>query len=119
MPNGYIIVSRHCRVKQAIKAGLEEIEVLVVDAANDNGAMRSIVENIAREPLNPVDQWRAIKRLEVSDARRLKALDDEDGKLKKHVSARQIHGEVCQILQRLTEVEQEPRGSGGSLAAPP
>lgn len=61
--NGYIIDSGHRRVKQAIKAGLEEIEVLVVDAANDNGAMRSMVENIAREPLNPVDQWRAIERL--------------------------------------------------------
>jgi ParB/RepB/Spo0J family partition protein len=61
--NGYIIDSGHRRVKQAIAAGLEEIEVLVVDAANDNGAMRSMVENIAREPLNPVDQWRAIERL--------------------------------------------------------
>ncbi|MEZ0213207.1 MAG: ParB/RepB/Spo0J family partition protein [Xanthobacteraceae bacterium] len=61
--NGYIIDSGHRRVKQAIKAGFEEIEVLVVDAANDNGAMRSMVENIAREPLNPVDQWRAIERL--------------------------------------------------------
>lgn len=61
--NGYIIDSGHRRVKQAIKAGLEEIEVLVVDAANDNGAMRSMVENIARESLNPVDQWRAIERL--------------------------------------------------------
>ena len=61
--NGYIIDSGHRRVKQAIAAGLDEIDVLVVDAANDNGAMRSMVENIAREPLNPVDQWRAIERL--------------------------------------------------------
>lgn len=61
--NGYIIDSGHRRVKQAIKAGLEEIDVLVVEAANDNGAMRSMAENIAREPLNPVDQWRAIERL--------------------------------------------------------
>ena len=61
--NGYIIDSGHRRVKQAIAAGLDEIDVLVVDAANDNGAMRSVVENIAREPLNPVDQWRAIERL--------------------------------------------------------
>ncbi len=61
--NGYIIDSGHRRVKQAIAAGLDEIEVLVVDAANDNGAMRNMVENIAREPLNPVDQWRAIERL--------------------------------------------------------
>ncbi|KQT04620.1 plasmid partitioning protein [Rhizobium sp. Leaf391] len=61
--NGYIIQAGHRRVKQAIAAGLEEIDVLVVEAANDNGAMRSMIENIAREPLNPVDQWRGIERL--------------------------------------------------------
>jgi ParB family chromosome partitioning protein len=61
--NGYVINAGHRRVKQAIAAGLEEIDVLVDDAANDNGAMRSMIENIAREALNPVDQWRAIERL--------------------------------------------------------
>ena len=61
--NGYLITAGHRRVRQAIAAGLEEIDVLVDDAANDNGAMRFMVENIAREALNPVDQWRAIERL--------------------------------------------------------
>jgi len=61
--NGYIIQAGHRRVAQAIAAGLDEIEVIVRDAANDNGAMRSMVENIAREPLGPVDQWRGIERL--------------------------------------------------------
>ena len=61
--NGYVIQAGHRRVQAAIAAGLEEIEVLVQKADNDNGAMRSMVENIAREPLNPVDQWRGIERL--------------------------------------------------------
>ncbi|MCV9999523.1 ParB/RepB/Spo0J family partition protein [Pararhizobium sp. YC-54] len=61
--NGYLIQAGHRRVQAAIAAGLEEIEVVVSEAANDNGAMRSMVENIAREPLNPVDQWRGIERL--------------------------------------------------------
>jgi ParB family chromosome partitioning protein len=61
--NGFLIDAGHRRIAQAIAAGLDEIEVLVDDAANDNGAMRSMVENIAREALNPVDQWRAIERL--------------------------------------------------------
>ncbi len=61
--NGYIIDAGHRRVQLAIAAGLEEIEILVVDAANDNGAMRSMVENSVREALNPVDQWRGIERL--------------------------------------------------------
>ncbi|MEC9461705.1 MAG: ParB/RepB/Spo0J family partition protein, partial [Pseudomonadota bacterium] len=61
--NGYIIDAGHRRVRLAIAAGLEEIEILVADAANDNGAMRSMVENSVREALNPVDQWRGIERL--------------------------------------------------------
>ena len=61
--NGYTIQAGHRRVKAAIAAGLEEIQVLVTEASDDNGAMRSMVENIAREPLNPVDQWRGIERL--------------------------------------------------------
>ena len=61
--NGYVINAGHRRVKQAIAAGLDEIDVIVDEAANDNGAMRSMVTNIAFEPMNPVDQWRAIERL--------------------------------------------------------
>ncbi|GLR58155.1 hypothetical protein GCM10007919_28800 [Rhizobium indigoferae] len=61
--NGYIIEAGHRRTRMAIAAGIEEIDVIVVEAANDNGAMRSMIENIAREPLNPVDQWRGIERL--------------------------------------------------------
>ncbi|KQS95455.1 ParB N-terminal domain-containing protein [Rhizobium sp. Leaf386] len=61
--NGYIIDAGHRRVTQAIAAGLAEIDVLVAELPTDGGAMRSFAENIAREPLNPVDQWRAIERL--------------------------------------------------------
>ncbi|MEY9491002.1 ParB-like chromosome segregation protein Spo0J [Bradyrhizobium elkanii] len=61
--NGYVIDAGHRRVKQAIAAGLEEIAVLVVERAEDGGAMRSLVETLAHESLNPVDQWRAIERL--------------------------------------------------------
>ena len=61
--NGYVIEAGHRRTRMAVAAGLEEIDVIVVEAANDNGAMRSMIENIAREPLNPVDQWRGIERL--------------------------------------------------------
>ncbi|RWK47808.1 MAG: plasmid partitioning protein [Mesorhizobium sp.] len=61
--NGYVIDAGHRRVRQAIAAGLEEIAVLVVDRAEDGGAMRSLAETLAHEQLNPVDQWRAIERL--------------------------------------------------------
>lgn len=61
--NGFVIQHGHRRVKQAIAAGLEEIAIIVDEAASDGGAMRSMIENTARENLNPVDQWRAIERL--------------------------------------------------------
>jgi len=61
--NGFVIDAGHRRTRLAIKAGLEEIEVVVDEAANNNGAMRSLAENIGHEPLNPVDLWRAIERL--------------------------------------------------------
>ncbi|RUV66100.1 plasmid partitioning protein, partial [Mesorhizobium sp. M5C.F.Cr.IN.023.01.1.1] len=61
--NGYVIDAGHRRVKQAIAAGLEEIAVLVLERAEDGGAMRSLAETLAHEQLNPVDQWRAIERL--------------------------------------------------------
>ncbi|WP_375600377.1 ParB N-terminal domain-containing protein [Devosia sp. Naph2] len=61
--NGFIIQHGHRRVKQAIAAGLEEIAVIADVAADDGGAMRSMIENTARENLNPVDQWRAVERL--------------------------------------------------------
>lgn len=61
--NGYIIDAGHRGVRLAIAVGLENIEILVVDAANDKGAMRSMVENSVREALNPVDQSRGIECL--------------------------------------------------------
>lgn len=61
--NGLMIENGHRRRDGAITAGLAEIEVLVKEAANDNGAMNSMVENYAREDLNAVDQWRGIERL--------------------------------------------------------
>ncbi|RWG20929.1 MAG: plasmid partitioning protein [Mesorhizobium sp.] len=61
--NGYVIDAGHRRVRQAIAAGLDEIAVLVIERAEDGGAMRSLAETLAHEQLNPVDQWRAIERL--------------------------------------------------------
>jgi len=61
--NGFVIDAGHRRVRQAIAAGLEEIAVLVIERAEDGGAMRSLAETLAHEHLNPVDQWRAIERL--------------------------------------------------------
>ena len=51
------------RVRLAVQAGLAEIDVLVIDPKTEGGLMRELVENVARESLNPVDLWRSIERL--------------------------------------------------------
>ncbi|MEH6952871.1 ParB N-terminal domain-containing protein (plasmid) [Nitrobacter sp. NHB1] len=61
--NGFTIEIGHRRVAQAIAAKLDEIEVLVADPDAEKDALRSLVENVARESLNPVDLWRRIERL--------------------------------------------------------
>lgn len=61
--NGFVIEIGHRRVAQAIAAKLDEIEVLVADPDQEKDALRSLIENVAREALNPVDLWRRIERL--------------------------------------------------------
>lgn len=61
--NGYYIQYGHRRVTQSIAAELVEIEVLVADPEDDKDALRALVENVAREAMNPVDLWRSIERL--------------------------------------------------------
>lgn len=61
--NGWVIDAGHRRSRLAIAAGLEEIDAIRIDPPGDKAGMRSLVENIAREVLNPVDLWRAIERL--------------------------------------------------------
>ena len=58
-----IIQCGHRRVAQAIAAELDEIRCSSPDRRCGHDAMRALVENVAREPLNPVDLWRSIERL--------------------------------------------------------
>ena len=52
------------RVKAAITAGLEAIDVLVCTADEAADAMRAVAENLIRASMSSVDIWRAIERLE-------------------------------------------------------
>ena len=62
--DGLEIVYGERRARGAIAIGLEAIDVLVDDRNEADQAMAAIVENVVRAPLSPVDQWRAIDRLE-------------------------------------------------------
>ena len=52
------------RVKAAITAGLEAIDVLVCTPGEAADAMRAVAENLIRASMSSVDIWRAIERLE-------------------------------------------------------
>ena len=64
--DGLEIVLGERRVKGAIATNLATIEVLVVEANMSDHAMATLVENVVRAPLSPVDQWHAIDRLEAA-----------------------------------------------------
>ncbi len=60
---GYEIVAGERRVRAARKVGLEQIPALVRDYADSDVIVLSLVENIQRDDLNPIDKAIAYKRL--------------------------------------------------------
>ena len=62
---GLMTIDGHRRVRAAIAAELAEIRVLVLGEAENvaDDEMRSIVGNIARKAMSPVEQWRGIEKL--------------------------------------------------------
>ena len=65
-PAGLEIVVGERRAKGAIANDLATITVLVAEGSISDQAMAAIIENVVRAPLSPVDQWRAIDRLEAA-----------------------------------------------------
>lgn len=55
------------RVKQAVLAGLGEIEILVRNSDEKTTQMVSLSENVIRASMNPVDLWRGIEKLVALD----------------------------------------------------
>ena len=58
---GSSIVAGDRRVKAAIAAGLDRIDVLVCDADEATDAMRAVSENLIRASMTSVDIWRAVE----------------------------------------------------------
>lgn len=63
MPDGYMIIAGERRYKAAKICGLTEIEAIVKNYSEKQVAEISIIENLQREGLNPVELARGIKRL--------------------------------------------------------
>ncbi len=62
-PGGYELIAGERRWRAAIKAGLAEVPILVRDVPDDQTLVLSLVENIQREDLNPVEEAEAYQML--------------------------------------------------------
>src|SRR5262245_24844956 len=59
----YEIIAGERRVRAAGLAGLDEVPVLVRDVPDEAAAVMSLVENIQREDLNPLEEAQGLQRL--------------------------------------------------------
>ena len=59
----YEIIAGERRVRAATLAGLTEIPVLVRDVPDESAAAMSLIENIQREDLNPLEEAQGVQRL--------------------------------------------------------
>jgi ParB family chromosome partitioning protein len=57
------IIAGERRVRAAGMAGLDEVPVLVRDVPDESAAVMSLVENIQREDLNPLEEAQGLQRL--------------------------------------------------------
>ncbi|MDA7419127.1 ParB/RepB/Spo0J family partition protein [Xenophilus arseniciresistens] len=59
----YEIIAGERRFRAAALAGLDEVPVLVRDVPNEAAAAMSLIENIQREDLNPLEEAQGLQRL--------------------------------------------------------
>jgi len=59
----YEIIAGERRARAAKLAGLDEVPVLVKDVPDESAAAMSLIENIQREDLNPLEEAHGLKRL--------------------------------------------------------
>jgi len=62
-PGRYEIIAGERRTRAASLAGLDEVPVLVKDVPDEAAAAMSLIENIQREDLNPLEEAQGLKRL--------------------------------------------------------
>lgn len=61
--NGYELVAGERRLRAAAQAGLDRVPVVIRELSDEEAAEVSIIENVQREDLNPIEKAQAYKRL--------------------------------------------------------
>jgi ParB family chromosome partitioning protein len=60
------VVAGHRRLAAAGRAGLGEVPAIIVNADDRQVALQSLIENVQREDLNPIDRGEALRHLRVT-----------------------------------------------------
>jgi len=60
---GYEVIAGERRLRAARLAQLNNVPVIIKDVDDENAAIMSLIENIQREDLNPLEEARGLKRL--------------------------------------------------------
>jgi ParB family chromosome partitioning protein len=64
--DGYQIIAGERRFRAALLAGLTDVPAIVVDQEDDQAYIDSLIENVQREDLNPIDRAEALRQLRLN-----------------------------------------------------
>jgi len=78
--NGYQLVAGERRLSAAQRAGLLKVPVVIRDVPDENLLELALIENIQREPLNPIEEAQAFQRLMDATNRTQEQISERLGK---------------------------------------
>ncbi len=99
----YEIIAGERRWRAAKKAGLKEIPVIIRDISNQEAVEVSLIENIQREDLNPMEEARAYQRLVQDFGLRQEDVAERVSKSRSAVTNSMRLLKLCLEVQKMVE----------------
>ena len=108
----YQIVTGERRYLASKRAGLKTIGAIVRDVDDTTKAVHQLVENLQREPMNPIEEAKAFNRYLAATGESQQQLAKQIGKSETYVS------QTMSILEKLTRPEQAALGAVSTSKLP-
>lgn len=86
IPKGYELISGERRLRAVVKLKQKKIKAIVIEADERKKAILSIIENIQRENLNPIDEAKAFTKLKEDFSLTQEKLSDITGKSREYIA---------------------------------
>ena len=106
--NRFVVVDGERRLRAAREIGLSQIEVSVSHYAAQNDLADQVIANMVRAPLEPIDQWRAIVRLQAESGMTIRgageALGLSDTAIRRLDKLGNLHPDVLAAIDRKSVV---------------